>query len=186
MANLLLIDEATMLDRFQLESLDRTLRDLMGQPKLPFGGKVLVLAGDFRQCLPVVPGATRAETVSHCLNQSHLWKYFQIVRLSENMRVKASGNPILEVFDQGTLSIGNGEASNGSVSIPNEMVTEIIPNSPSEPWHEANSMKKFCQIIYSNIESNINNPKWLEGRSILTAINKEVDAINEMMQNWLI
>ena len=67
MAKLLLIDEATMLDRYQLESLDRTLRDLMGQPKLPFGGKVLVLSGDFRQCLPVIPGATRAETVSHCL-----------------------------------------------------------------------------------------------------------------------
>ena len=32
MARLLLVDEAPMLDRFQLEALDRSLRDLMGQP----------------------------------------------------------------------------------------------------------------------------------------------------------
>ena len=58
MAKLLLIDEATMLDKFMLEALDRTLRDLLRKPDCPFGGKIIILAGDFRQCLPVVPGAT--------------------------------------------------------------------------------------------------------------------------------
>ena len=65
MARLLLIDEATMLDRFQLEALDRTLRDLTGIANIPFGGKIVLLAGDFRQCLPVVPRANRAGTISH-------------------------------------------------------------------------------------------------------------------------
>ena len=32
MARLLLIEESTMLDRFMLEALERSLRDLMGQP----------------------------------------------------------------------------------------------------------------------------------------------------------
>ena len=72
MAKLLLIDESTMLDRFQLEALDRTLKDLMDKHELPFGGKIILLAGDFRQCLPVVPGASRAGTVSHCINKSEL------------------------------------------------------------------------------------------------------------------
>merc|ERR1711893_293050 len=57
---LLMIDESTMLDRSLLEALNRTLQDLMGNEK-PFGGKILILAGDFRQCLPVVQGATRGE-----------------------------------------------------------------------------------------------------------------------------
>ena len=39
MAQLLLIDEATMLHRFHLEALDRTLRDVMDKPGIPFGGK---------------------------------------------------------------------------------------------------------------------------------------------------
>ena len=165
MARLLLIDEATMLDRLQLEALDRTLRDFMGQPDQPFGGKILLLAGDFRQCLPVVPGATRAQTVSHCLNQSTLWQNFEILRLTENMRVMASGNPILEAFDQWTLGIGNGTVLNGNVPIPPEMMTEIVANKPSENWHEAESMKKFCKLIFPAIEVNINNPGWLEGKS---------------------
>ena len=65
MARLLLVDEAPILDRFQLEALDRSLCDLMGQPDLPFGGKIILLAGDFCQCLPVVPGASREGTVDH-------------------------------------------------------------------------------------------------------------------------
>ena len=60
MAKLILIDEATMLDRLLLEALDRSLRDLMNNQNMPFGGKTLLLAGDFRQCLPVVKGANRA------------------------------------------------------------------------------------------------------------------------------
>ena len=45
-AKLLLIDEATMLDRFQLEALDRSLKDLTGTD-IHFGGKILLLAGAF-------------------------------------------------------------------------------------------------------------------------------------------
>ena len=59
MARLLLIDEAPMLDRFQLEALDRSLRDLMGQPDQPFGLKIVILASDFPQCLSLVPWANR-------------------------------------------------------------------------------------------------------------------------------
>ena len=57
MAKLILIDEATMLDSLLLEALDRSLKDLMGEQKKPFGGKTLLLAGDFRHCLPVVKEA---------------------------------------------------------------------------------------------------------------------------------
>ena len=77
-ARLLLIDEVTMLHRFQLEALDRTLRDLMDKPDDPFGGKIIILAGDFRQCLPVVPGSNRAQIVKICINSSPLWPHFQV------------------------------------------------------------------------------------------------------------
>ena len=77
-AHLLLIDEVTMLHQFQLEALDRTLRDLMDKPDDPFGGKIIILAGDFRQCLPVVPGSNRAQIVKICINSSPLWPHFQV------------------------------------------------------------------------------------------------------------
>jgi hypothetical protein len=145
----------------------------------------LLLAGDFRQCLPVVKGANRAQTTSHCINKSYLWKHFKILRLTENMRVRASGDPELEAFDQWTLSIGNGDNDDEAVLIPDDMVTEIVPNTPKESWHEEESMKKFCKLIFPDLETNISNPGWLEGRAILTPTNSEVSTINEMMQQWV-
>ena len=185
MAKLLLIDESTMLDRFQLEALDRSLRDLLGKPDELFGGKVVVLAGDFRQCLPVVPRANRASTVSHCINKSILWKHFKIFRLSENMRVRASGNPDLEEFDKWTLGIGNGEDVNEAVPIPADMLREIVANTKTETKNEEKSMRKFCQEVFPNIKENIKTQGWLEGRTILAPTNKEVDTLNEVMQDCL-
>ena len=186
MSRLLMIDEATMLHRYQLEAMDRSLRDLTGKTDQPFGGKVLILAGDFRQCLPVVPGASRAGTVNASINKSLLWPHFRVMQLTENMRVRASGDPELEAFDKWTVSLGNGTAGEGGlVPIPEEMTTEIEPNTIEEPWRENQSMEKFCREIFPDLTTNINLPGWLEGRAILTPINKEVDTLNNRIQDWL-
>ena len=56
-----------MLHRFIVEALDITLRDLM-QSDEPFGSKVIVCGGDFRQStLPVVPRASRQQILDACL-----------------------------------------------------------------------------------------------------------------------
>ena len=101
------------------------------------------------------------------------------------MRVRASGDPILEKFDRWTLSIGNGEFSSAEVPIPEEMITEIVPNTKDEPKDEEKSMKTFCQIVFPDLETNIHKKSWLEGRTILAPTNKEVDALNQMMEDWL-
>jgi DNA polymerase III delta subunit len=48
----------------------------------------MVLSGDFRLCLSVIPGAGRAEIVNAALNRSPLWPFFKIMQLSEKMRVR--------------------------------------------------------------------------------------------------
>ena len=184
MSKLLMIDEATMLDRFMLEALDRTLRDLMGEAEKVFGGKIIVLAGDFRQCLPVVPGANRPGIISHCINQSHLWSHFQVHKLSVNMRVNASGDQQLQEFDKWTLKIGNGDFD--SIEVPETMLeTTIIANSKNNSSSEGIAMRDFCQKIFPDIADNISVPGWLNGRSILAPTNKEVNSLNEMMNEWL-
>ncbi|XP_072074102.1 uncharacterized protein [Arachis hypogaea] len=55
--SLIIWDEVPMLNKMCFEALDRTLRDLMSvadqhKTHQPFGGKVVVLGGDFRQILP--------------------------------------------------------------------------------------------------------------------------------------
>ncbi|CDF38180.1 ATP dependant DNA helicase PIF1 [Chondrus crispus] len=58
--DLIIWDEIVTCYRNCTETVHRSLRDLM-QTDRPFGGKFLVLAGDFRQILPVVPGGSRGD-----------------------------------------------------------------------------------------------------------------------------
>ncbi|KAL2543188.1 ATP-dependent DNA helicase [Abeliophyllum distichum] len=58
MAKLIIWDEAPMVHRFAVEALDKMLRDI-NECNIPFGGKVIVLGGDFRQILPVVQKGAR-------------------------------------------------------------------------------------------------------------------------------
>ena len=184
MSKLLLIDEATMLDRYMLEALDRTLRDIMVKPDDPFGKKILILAGDFRQCLPVVPGATRAGIISHCINQSPLWAKFTILRLTQNMRVQASGDPHLEEFDQWTLSIGNGNVDKAVIPFSN-IATRIAPNCKENRDAEKQAMKDFINKIFPDLQNNINDKNWLDGRAILCTTNAEVTMVNDMISTML-
>ena len=152
----------------------------MGKPEKPFGDKIIILAGDFRQCLPVVPGESRPGIVKHCINQSHLWNKFSVLHLTTNMRVHASGDQVLETFDRWTLSIGNGEME--SFKVPEDMVaTRIKPNSKLNLSSEGKAMKDFCKKIFPNIEANIDDRNWLDGRAILASTNKEVKMINVLI-----
>ena len=49
-------------DRFNLECVERSLRDIMNSKEL-FGGKIVFLGGDPRQTLPVVKRGSRAQIV---------------------------------------------------------------------------------------------------------------------------
>jgi ATP-dependent DNA helicase PIF1 len=73
MASLIIWDEAAMTKRHAVETLDRSLQDIMGC-SLPFGGKVIVFGGDFRQVLPVVTRGTRTQIINSTLQRSYLWK----------------------------------------------------------------------------------------------------------------
>ncbi|XP_035844154.1 uncharacterized protein LOC110932497 [Helianthus annuus] len=58
-------DEAPMTHKHCFEALDRTMRDIARSNNLslqnkPFGGKIVLFCGDFRQILPVIPKGTRS------------------------------------------------------------------------------------------------------------------------------
>lgn len=53
--SLIIWDEAPMNYRRCFESLDKTLRDITEHGDTLFGGKSILLGGDFRQTLPVKP-----------------------------------------------------------------------------------------------------------------------------------
>ncbi|CAN0880300.1 ATP-dependent DNA helicase PIF1 [Linum grandiflorum] len=91
-AALIVWDEAPMIHRLSFEALDRTLCDIMDVPLMgpnyrPFGGKTVLLGGDFRQTLPVVPNRGREDNINASLPRSYLWNYCKLLHLTINMRI---------------------------------------------------------------------------------------------------
>ena len=75
-AKVIIWDEAPMNNKVLLEALDKLLKDLMENDQ-PFGGKVIVLAGDFRQLPTVIQKESRAQIVHASFKRSHLWQNFK-------------------------------------------------------------------------------------------------------------
>lgn len=84
-ASLIIIDKATMMQKDGLRCIDLLLR-VINQCEDLFGNKVIILDGDFRQTLPVVPKGTKKDVLETCLKSSHLWRHFQKIQLISNMR----------------------------------------------------------------------------------------------------
>jgi hypothetical protein len=93
-AHLIVWDEAPMAHKHVFEAVNRTFQHVMGavDPALKdmlFGGKVVVMGGDFRQILPMVPRGTRGQIVDASLKKSAvLWHRIKVRQLHENMRVQ--------------------------------------------------------------------------------------------------
>ena len=102
----MIIDEVTMGSKLMFESIDRSLRKICHEPNKPFGGVTLVLSGDWRQCLPVVPKGARAQIIHDTLKYSTLWSDIKTFHLSENMRIKYGGDDETAKFEEYLLRIG--------------------------------------------------------------------------------
>ena len=107
---LILIDEASMIPNDATHAIDRSLRDIMSN-NIPFGGKLILFGGDFRQVLPVVIRGTAAKILEKCLKRSHLWHLFKIHKLTKNMRALVEERE----FSKWLLKLGNGILQSSSV-----------------------------------------------------------------------
>ena len=79
-ARLIVIDECSMLHKRAFEAIDRMLQDLRDTNRI-FGGVTLLIAGDFRQCLPVVQSGSSADQLYACLKASYLWQSVQVTNV---------------------------------------------------------------------------------------------------------
>ena len=103
-----------MLHRHAFEAVDRSMRDIMHTDAL-FGGKVVVLGGDFRQTPPIVRRGGKDAVVKASLRRSRLYPLLQRLPLTVNMRVEravAAGNPaaaaLARAWAEFLLRLGDG------------------------------------------------------------------------------
>ncbi|XP_048593363.1 uncharacterized protein LOC111209440 [Brassica napus] len=187
-SSLIIWDEAPMMSQFCFEALDRSLSDIMGNNSVnPFGGKVIVFGGDFRQVLPVINGAGRAEIVLGALNSSYLWEHCKVLKLTKNMRLLSDCLSVeeakdLKEFSEWILKIGDGkvnEPNDGEAEI--EIPSQFLIIDADEP------IEAISKAVYGDSISLQENkdPKFFQERAILCPTNEDVNMINEYMLDRL-
>ncbi|CAG4974232.1 unnamed protein product [Colias eurytheme] len=163
---LIVWDECTMAHKRSLEALDRTLKDLRDNQNI-FGGAMILLLGDFRQTLPVIPRSTVADELNACLKSSNLWQYVKTLHLTTNMRVFLQQDETANVFAKQLLDIGNNkvavDTSTGFIILPTDFC------------HITDSKVELIQRVFPDIAQKFNNHNWLGERAILAAKNKDVE-----------
>ena len=164
---LFIIDEASMIPSHALHAIDLLLRDLT-KLDLPFGGKVMLLGGDFRQVLPVVRKATKVGILEQSIKSSPLWQCFNILSLSTNMRT----HPDEIHFSKWLLDLGNGilhsklpDKDPETIDIPDHTVVQDIVASVFPPTQSFSPVKAIltpknddCLILNQRILANLEGP----------------------------
>ncbi|XP_075158174.1 uncharacterized protein LOC142231451 [Haematobia irritans] len=149
-------DECTMAHKNSLEALDRTFKDFRSNGKF-FGGALLLLAGDFRQTLPVVPRSTPADELNACLKSSFLWRHVKSLQLKTNMRVQLQNDASATQFSKSLFNLGNGQ----------------IPAEPSTNYW----LQERALLAAKNLDVNITNNNILQRISGCVTTYKSIDTI---------
>ncbi|XP_055305771.1 ATP-dependent DNA helicase PIF1-like [Sitodiplosis mosellana] len=87
-AKVLLWDQAAFCSKQIFEEVDRFLRVIMNT-KQTFGGKLMVISGDFNECLPICKKTKFESAESNSLLYSKLFKDMETFTLHENQRFKS-------------------------------------------------------------------------------------------------
>jgi hypothetical protein len=183
-AKLIIWDEAPMMHRYCFEAVDRTLKDIMHEDGYPFGGKVVVLGGDFRQILPVIPKGTRYEIVRATINSSPLWRFCEVLTLKTNMRLLAGCTGAdyekAKSFSEWILGVGDGTIGESEdeyikIQVPDDL---LIHSS-------GDAVKAIVDSTYPNLLHNMNNPVFFQERAILSPKNCIVDSVNDYILNLM-
>ncbi|CAL5413369.1 unnamed protein product [Camellia sinensis] len=171
-AKLIIWDEAPMAKRQNIEALNDMLKDI-NESELLFGGKVVVLGGDFRQIPPIIPKGTKYDSIDASLVNSELWKSVEKIKLTENMRARHD-----PCFSNYLLRIGNGSESvndQNKIKIPASM---IISNNFS---NAENSIKDLIQTVFPNLKNYSKDPISMINSVVLTPKNDCIQEINALL-----
>lgn len=103
-----------MMHRNAIEAVNTTLKDIRNSEDT-MGGILMVLAGDFRQTLPIVKRGTMADEIDACIKSSNLWSNIECFQLKTNMRLRQGNNT--KNFASYLMSIGNGTHKNENETI---------------------------------------------------------------------
>jgi hypothetical protein len=181
-AKLIVWDEAPAQHQHCAEAVDHTFRNVLQQAESPFGGKVIVFGGDFRQCPPVVARGSRPAIVGAALKRSVLWRHVQVLALTENMQLRddLASRPyaeyILWVRDGTKPSVLEGEVPllpHGNATPSAGIEIGLFPGIACRA-----NLDGLISSVFLDLPNRYAEEGYMDGRAILTAKNMVVNQIN--------
>uniref|UniRef100_A0A914IA57 ATP-dependent DNA helicase n=2 Tax=Globodera rostochiensis TaxID=31243 RepID=A0A914IA57_GLORO len=165
-AQLIIIDEITMLNNTVIEVIDRVCKEMAirQHKELLFGGKTVIFSGDFKQSLPVVPHEGLAAQVAACFQTSPLFGQFTTMKLTINHRLGKGQQDYMKMCRQ----IGHGETGE-FFWIPPQFLVQ--------------SSEDLIDFVYPDFQKLLGNDKELLNRLILAPHIQTCDEINELMMD---
>ncbi|UYV76741.1 hypothetical protein LAZ67_14001930 [Cordylochernes scorpioides] len=167
---LIIWDECTMAHKKSLGALNRTLKDLRGNEQL-FGGALILLAGDFRQILPVIPRSTPAYELNAYLKSSVLKRYVDKISLKTNMRVfNYNKMNLLNDLQNNCLILGMATILNGKYQ--GEHV--LLPRIPMIPMDTPFEFKRLQFPVRLAFAMTINKAQGQSLQAMWTKFDKSM------------
>jgi hypothetical protein len=169
-AKVIIIDEAPTIGKQNIDVINKFLQKIMNN-ELPFGNKIVILAGDFRQTLAIVKQGNKADIISNLIINAPWWEKVQTLKLNINERLNQQRNnnnylPIQQ-FNDFLLKVGkfddslkifddNNQELTNIIKIPNEyiFITQNENNIQNENNQniEDNNIDELIRWCYPNIE----------------------------------
>nr|GEW42352.1 hypothetical protein [Tanacetum cinerariifolium] len=171
-------------------ALDRSLRDIIGytNPKakeMPFGGKVIVFGGDFRQIIPVIQGRTRQDVVHASFNSSYIWDDCTVLELTTNMRLREGSDKSnieeIKEFTDWILKMGDGRLGGpndgeATIDIPDDIL--ISDN--------VDLIASLIEFVDPSLLYNLQDSTFFQERAILAPTHKVVGVINDCLLSQIL
>lgn len=167
--DLIIWDEATMSSKLAFECLDRTLQDLCDCNHL-FANKIVLMAGDFRQTLPIVRHGSKEDVIRHSIRQSFIWGRVELFTLTENLRL--GGEASQKEFADYLLKIGEDKFEkdeNDEIELEQNLISD------------AKTTEEFLNYFYDKEQFTEENSDQFTNTAILAPLIKNVNELNEMI-----
>ena len=178
-----------MCNKYIFETVNRCFKDIMkvegnGAENKLFSGKVIVLSGDFRHVLLVIPRCTRTDIVTSTLKRSYIWPFVDVKRLTINMRSligSCEDKEIQQDFVNYLLRIGNGTET--TVKLKYDNTDSNLIEIKNSMLSKSTNLDGFIDEVYQNISNITQDINYVTERTILTDKNEDVDIINDKVLN---
>ena len=174
LATLIIWDEGPNAPLAAFDAVDRFFKELMGCDRA-FGGKVMLIGGDFRQIPPVLRRIDSTAVRQYSLHAASFFTSSSTVKhtLKRNMRAAADNK-----FAEFVLSVGDGTYTDIPDGVAAHLAAIRLPSCLAPEGVTSDSLMDWVYSDFPSSQSIETLSKYYTGRAVVTTTNADADRVN--------